>query len=104
MVEVSGNGCHVVVKRGSGCVIYAGNGGLVEAAPGVAVTYRGCSGKIMERKKSSKQAKEVSFGKGVINVFNENGKHLELSNGICRPCISLPMMKVQIGGGKSSSL
>lgn len=80
LVEVSGNGCHVIVKRGSGSVTYVGNGGLIEAAPEVKVTYKGCSGKVMERKKMMGQVKEVKFGRNVLNVFNENGKHIKLPN------------------------
>lgn len=81
LVEVLGNGCHVVVKRGTGSVVYVGNGGLVEAAPGVTVTYKGCAGKVLERARVVKKAKEVKFGKSVVNVFNENGKHIELASG-----------------------
>lgn len=78
MIEVMGNGCHVVVKRGCGRVIYTGNGGLVEAAPGVEVTYEGCAGQVMDRRKNSGEVKAVRIGKNVINVFNENGKHVHL--------------------------
>lgn len=96
LVEVLGNGCHVVVKRGTGSVIYVGNGGLVEAAPEVEVTYKGCSGKVMEREKVARQAKEVKFGGSVVNVFNENGKHVQLANGIGRLCHQVVLPKIRV--------
>lgn len=73
-VEVRGDGCHVVVKRGSGVVVYVGDGGYLEVGPEVVVDYSGAAGRVERREKATKQRKTKT---GVINVLNENGRMIE---------------------------
>lgn len=96
LVEIIGNGCRVVVKNGTGSVVYVGNGGFVDAAPGIEVTYRGCSGKVMKEGKTIPQTTvPTKFSKNVMDIFNENGRHMQLPNSIVNRIV-LPNLQMRV--------